>query len=160
MFAREEHQPMFARHLLYLSKLANAFRVGLESATRHDGIASRSKQGGRCFIGGFTLFGWLLPVLTLFLLGGQQAHAGTNQWTGNGPYGGVIHALAIDPTKSSTVYAGGFGGGVFKSSNGGASWSAVSIGQIDPYVVALAVDPTNSSTVFAGTDGGGRVLSR
>ena len=34
-------------------------------------------------------------------------------------------ALAINPTSPSTVYAGTDAGGVFKSTNGGASWSAV-----------------------------------
>src|SRR6266851_199138 len=35
-------------------------------------------------------------------------------WASNGPNGGQINALAIDPQTPSTVYAGTNGGGVFK----------------------------------------------
>ena len=46
-------------------------------------------------------------------------------WTSNGPGGGPVYALAIDPATPGTLYAGTSGGGVFKSTNGGGSWSAV-----------------------------------
>ena len=39
-----------------------------------------------------------------------------------------VKALAIDPHDPSTLYAGTYGGGVFKSTNGGGSWSAVNTG--------------------------------
>ena len=35
-----------------------------------------------------------------------------------------VHALAIDPMTPATLYAGTYGGGVFKSTNGGGDWSA------------------------------------
>jgi len=38
-----------------------------------------------------------------------------------------VRALAIDPDTPTTLYAG-TGGGVFKSTNGGANWSAVNTG--------------------------------
>ena len=37
-------------------------------------------------------------------------------------------ALAIDPTNSKTVYAGANDGSLFKTTNGGASWSSVNSG--------------------------------
>jgi hypothetical protein len=72
--------------------------------------------------------GCFLPVLILFLLGGRQAYAGTNQWTGNGSHGDVIRALAIDPINRATLYVGGQGTGVYKSTDSGGSWSAVNTG--------------------------------
>ena len=60
-------------------------------------------------------------------------------------------ALAIDPATPSTLYAGTDGGGVFKSTNGGAAWSAVNIGLTNTYVDALAIDPATPSTLYAGT---------
>ena len=71
-------------------------------------------------------------------------------WTSNGPEGGTINALAIDPSSSQTVYAGTQGGGVFKSTNDGASWSAVISGLT---VYSLAIDPSSSQTVYAGSYG-------
>jgi photosystem II stability/assembly factor-like uncharacterized protein len=62
----------------------------------------------------------------------------------------------IDPHNPSTVYAANFysGGGVFKSTDGGSSWSGVNSGlPARQYYapVALAIDPKNPSTLYAGT---------
>jgi len=51
-------------------------------------------------------------------------------WVSVGPYGdslgGQVNAIAIDPTDSSTIYIGASDGGVWKTSDGGGSWSPVS----------------------------------
>src|SRR5438105_1975446 len=57
------------------------------------------------------------------VLATDQVHAGLNQWTSNGPEGGDVRALAIDPQTPTTLYAGTLNG-VFKSTDGGASWTA------------------------------------
>jgi hypothetical protein len=64
-------------------------------------------------------------------------------------------ALAIDPQVTSTIYAGDLGSHVYKSINGGESWSLASTGLPGNTVVALAVHPNAPSIVFAGTYGGG-----
>src|SRR5437667_308531 len=76
--------------------------------------------------------------------------------------GTFVLALAIDPQTPMTVYAGtidatttGSGHGVFKSTDGGESWSAVNTGLSNQAVHALAVDPQTPTTVYAGTQGGG-----
>ena len=47
-------------------------------------------------------------------------------------------------------------GGVFKSTDGGGTWSAANTGlSSSPDVNALAIDPTTPSTLYAGTNGGG-----
>ena len=90
------------------------------------------------------------------------------------PGGTIVSALGIDPTMPGTVYAGtdnlngsGDGGsGVFKSMDGGNTWSAASTGlpgNGNTSVVAFAFDPTTPGTLYAGTyrgvftstDGGG-----
>ena len=40
---------------------------------------------------------------------------------------------------------------LFKSTNGGAAWSAVNTGLTYTYVFALAIDPATPSTLYAGT---------
>ena len=65
-----------------------------------------------------------------------------------------VRALAIDPQTPSTLYAG-TGNGVFRSTDGGASWTAVNSGLTSLAIDTLAIDPQNPSTVFAGTSGGG-----
>ena len=59
-----------------------------------------------------------------------------------------IHSLVIDKKNPSTLYAGTMKG-VFKSTNGGGSWSRT--GLIDIYVYSLAIDPIDSSILYAGT---------
>jgi hypothetical protein len=50
---------------------------------------------------------------------------------------------------------GTFGGGVFKSTNAGASWTPADTGLPNLAINALAIDPSNPATFFAGTMGGG-----
>ena len=80
---------------------------------------------------------------------------------------GDVRALAIDPVTPSTLYAGIWTNayGVFKSTNGGGSWSPPPTPKEVEYVRALAIDPRTPSTLYAGstdlgllksTDGGGR----
>src|SRR6185369_7984430 len=77
------------------------------------------------------------------------------QTAGGAGFRVTIRALAIDPNNSDTIYAGSDWEGVFKSTNGGGSWSQINSGLTSPYVYALAIDPTTSSTIYAGTYYGG-----
>ena len=76
------------------------------------------------------------------------AHGGTNTWTTNGPYGGLVTVLAVDPQTPANLYAAGFSG-VFKSSDGGANWTRSSNGITNPSVDALAIDPVTPTTLYA-----------
>lgn len=66
----------------------------------------------------------------------------------------MVSRLAIAPSSSQTIYAGVSGGGVFKSTNGGNSWSAINNGLSDTSIYSLAIDPTNSQTIYAAVYGG------
>ena len=110
-----------------------------------------SKAKGKFFrVGKFTL----LFVFCCFLTA-MPVSAGLDQWTSIGPEGGVIEAIAIDPSAPDTIYAGTPGGGVFKSINGGGSWSAVNTGlnkqNLD--VHSLAIDPSTPDTIYVGPNG-------
>jgi photosystem II stability/assembly factor-like uncharacterized protein len=110
-------------------------------------VAGRSRRlGGR----------FLLPILSVLILLcpslSRTAVAGVNAWTTNGPEGRQIFSLAIDPTNPATLYAGTSGGGVFKSSDGGGSWTAVNTGLDTTFVItALVVDPAAPAKLYAGT---------
>jgi BNR/Asp-box repeat. len=97
----------------------------------------------------------LIGLLALFISLSQPipVSAGFNTWSSIGPEGGWIYALAINPTTPSTLYAG-TDGGAFKSTDGGATWSAVNTGLSDPDVYALAINPTAPNTLYAGANGG------
>jgi len=61
-------------------------------------------------------------------------------------------AIVLDPADSETVFAGTFEMGIYKSTDGGAYWTAVNQGLTYPEIRALAITP---EALYAGTDGGG-----
>jgi len=71
-----------------------------------------------------------------------------------GPPGAAVQDLAVDPGDPRIVYAGTAGGGVFKSVDGGATWSAASRGLVDHRILALAIDPHAPATLYAATASG------
>jgi hypothetical protein len=73
--------------------------------------------------------------------------AGTNIRTGNGPEGGEVWSLAIDPQSLATLYAGTDIGGVFKSTNGGDTWAFS--GLINETIFSIVIDPQSPQTLYA-----------
>jgi len=70
-----------------------------------------------------------------------------------GSYGnasGRITSLVADPTNSQVVYAGSAGGGVWKTTNGGVSWTPLTDTQPSLAIGALAIDPSGQ-VIYAGT---------
>ena len=95
------------------------------------------------------------PVVALLLglIAAAQAEAGWNQWTSMDPGGSSI-SLAIDPVSPATIYTAWINQkAVFKSTDGGAHWTASDEGITAIFVTALAVDPQTPTTVYAGTSG-------
>src|SRR5258708_32076875 len=67
----------------------------------------------------------------------------------------IMSAAAIDPLAPTTLYAWAHGGGVFKSADGGGSWSASNTGLMTHTdVAALAIDPLTPTTLYAETNYG------
>ena len=126
-------------------------------------MLSNEDRSGKSQLGGlimkFRMMVRLLAGLFLFclLVLPSTSFAGTNQWTSNGPYGGLINSVAVSPNFASdqTLFAATWGG-VFKSTNGGTSWSAVNSGLTGTTVNSVAVSPNFATdhTLFAGTWGG------
>jgi photosystem II stability/assembly factor-like uncharacterized protein len=80
-------------------------------------------------------------------------HAGTDVWTPLGPYGASVGTLVADPRSPGTLYAGtGYGGGLYKTTDGGANWTLLNP-ELGP--AYLAIDPQNTNTIYAGVGGSG-----
>jgi photosystem II stability/assembly factor-like uncharacterized protein len=65
--------------------------------------------------------------------------------------GGRVTAAAGSDRDPQLYYVGGADGGVFKSTNGGASWAPVFDRQPVAAIGVIAVDPQNSNIVWVGT---------
>ena len=74
-------------------------------------------------------------------------------WRSIGPAvaGGRVAGVAGTPQNSKLYYLATAGGGVWKTDNGGATWSPVFEGHGVAAVGAVAIDPNNENTVWAGT---------
>lgn len=92
-----------------------------------------------------------LAVFSFFLLTASAATATAAMWRSIGPDGGSVAALAFAPSDAHVAYAGGAEGGIFRSGDGGASWTSVSGGLGTLVVKCLAVDPRDPATVYVGT---------
>jgi photosystem II stability/assembly factor-like uncharacterized protein len=69
---------------------------------------------------------------------------------GFSPIAGLLYTLSVDGLNPDTVYVGSEGGGgVFKSTDGGSSWSVMNSGMKASLVDSIAVDPQNSHTLYA-----------
>lgn len=63
-------------------------------------------------------------------------------------------AIVINPTTPSILYVATFGGGVFKSIDSGATWTAQISGMAAGLqVVALAINPLSPTTIYAAASG-------
>ena len=89
-------------------------------------------------------------------LGAASPNIGT--WTSLGPgnIGGRTRAIVVDPTGAGTTwYAAGVAGGVFKTTNSGASWAPVGDSTLTNLAVtSLALKPGTPTTILAGTGEG------
>jgi photosystem II stability/assembly factor-like uncharacterized protein len=69
---------------------------------------------------------------------------------------GLVSAIAVHPLNSNVIYIGTAGGGIWRSRDGGATWTptfdrqlALGIGEPG----GLAIDPSNTDVIYAGTSG-------
>ncbi|WP_345779204.1 PKD domain-containing protein, partial [Lysobacter sp. CFH 32150] len=83
-------------------------------------------------------------------IGPTKANYATNGSTLNVTDTGRVRAIATDPATPATIYVAFSGGGVWKSTDGGAFWNAKTetLGSLS--VGTLEMDPNNASTLYLG----------
>lgn len=64
---------------------------------------------------------------------------------------GRVTALAIDPNNSNILWMGAANGGVWKTTNGGTTWTPLGDDWALMGVSAIEIDPNDSDTVYVGT---------
>lgn len=82
--------------------------------------------------------------------------AGLTAWSSIGPgnVGGRTRAIVINPENPTIMYAAGVDGGVWKSTDAGASWSSTDDMMLNLAVCSLVMDPTDPDVLYAGTGEG------
>ena len=84
----------------------------------------------------------------------QQGPMDWNATSGWNPGVGRITSIAVDPGDTDHIIVGAHTGGVWKTTNGGTSWTVLTDNLSNLSVNSLAMDPTNSSTYFWGSTSG------
>ena len=86
----------------------------------------------------------------------DDAGIGPFGWVELGPpnIGGRTRSLLVDPVERNRIWAGAVGGGIWRSSDAGVTWTRGDdrLGSIA--VCCLAMDPTNRQVLYAGTGEG------
>src|ERR1035438_3748744 len=83
----------------------------------------------------------------------------TTTWTALGPAplneggsaSGRIAGVAVDPTNSNNIYVAAAGGGVWQSTDGGATYNPLTDTQSVLAMGAIAIAPSNHLKIYAGT---------
>ncbi len=74
--------------------------------------------------------------------------------SGGTPVTGRIPAFAVDPTNPLNIYIGAAEGGVWRSTNGGTTWTPIFDSAQSQAIGALALAPSNPHILYVGTGEG------
>jgi photosystem II stability/assembly factor-like uncharacterized protein len=81
----------------------------------------------------------------------QSLYSGL-RWRMIGPFrGGRVNAVSGAPGQANTFYFGSVGGGLWKSTNAGRTWTPVFDAQPVASIGAIGVAPSNPNVVYVGT---------
>ena len=145
-------------------------------ASSQNGNFGRSTNGGASFVGitnGLTgTPAWVAPIVqdpqtpSTYYCGYQDVFKSTNQgntWVQIGSIGATLDEIKVSPSNPSIIYATSVGG-VWRTSNGGATWSniAAGIGNNGSQITDLAIDNLNPNQIYvtiSGYSAGAKVFS-
>lgn len=86
----------------------------------------------------------------------SQRDAGLWEWDWLGPsnIGGRIRAILPDPNNANVLWIGSAGGGIWKSTNSGSSWTPINDFMSTLSITSLVFDPSTTNTMYAATGEG------
>ncbi|MBS1795946.1 MAG: proprotein convertase P-domain-containing protein [Acidobacteria bacterium] len=67
------------------------------------------------------------------------------------PVSGRVSAIAVHPANANIVYVGTAQGGLFRTTDGGATWTPLMDSALSLAIGAVAIAPTDPDTVYVGT---------
>jgi photosystem II stability/assembly factor-like uncharacterized protein len=94
----------------------------------------------------FRFFGFLLAALLLPVTASAET-----SWTSRGLQGRSISSLVVDPGSPSRIYAAAGADGIYRSADGGETWTRVNLDQL---VEKLEIDQRDPLTLYAIASGG------
>ena len=98
-----------------------------------------------------------LPIPTLVLAAVlllSISSSASGEWRRAGLERLIINAVAVDPSTPSVLYAGAQIGGLWKSTNGGQSWSPINNGYTGDTSSFFLINPAAPSILYVGSNAG------
>jgi hypothetical protein len=132
----------------YMEARENYFRLrwdapfGVAYNGRLQAIAQMKKQTGE--LAPFASNGFWTPIGPFPIPNGQTTNVSAS-------VSGRVTAIAIHPTNPNTVYCGTAQGGVWRSLDGGTSWTPIFDGAASLAIGSLALAPSNPTILYVGT---------
>jgi autotransporter-associated beta strand protein len=132
-----------------LTAYSSVFRYGAVIAPR----LAFARRAWSAFLGTLCVISAPVALAQTFVSQGPSPISGTlddvqsgdlNNGT-RGTVTGAIQAVLPDPVNPNVIYIGATNGGVWKTSNGGQSWTPLTDKQVSLSVGGLAFDPTDQS---------------
>ena len=75
-------------------------------------------------------------------------------WVGPGNVGGRITTILVHPSDPNLIWVNNPGGGIWKSTNAGATFQPVNDFMTNLAVSTMAISPADAKVMYAGTGGG------
>jgi photosystem II stability/assembly factor-like uncharacterized protein len=115
-------------------------------SSRSDTLTAR----GRRSLGIAAAVLWVVASGSQTLLAGAWRELGPNPIL-SGPYTGRCSAIVASPTDPNKYWVGGASGGVWRTTDGGLTWTPLTDDMPTNQIGALAIDPADENTIYAGT---------
>ena len=97
---------------------------------------------------------YVMSILILLCPLRHAAWAGNQVWSGTGPRAKSVEAIVRDPLNPSRLWAATFGAGVYRTVDGGATWTGFRNGLVNSFVRSLAANPAHPDSLYCGTNDG------
>ncbi|MDF1699161.1 MAG: hypothetical protein P1U56_25125 [Saprospiraceae bacterium] len=90
----------------------------------------------------------------------ETRDGGLSGWTELGPFGvgGRIRSIAINPNNANDIFVGSIGGGIWRTLDGGISWSQIGDFMQSLSITQILYDPFDSDILYASTGEGYQIL--
>ena len=147
---REERKGVAAERYFYQQRAAPIDEVPPEALLRARRQATeRVRSGALSAVAQGDIRGAAVSESPWASLGPQPIGSGYSAFgSGEHPTSGRVSALAA--IDANTVYLSAASGGVWKTTDGGATWRPLTDSQPSLAVGAIAIDPTSSNTIYVG----------
>lgn len=83
-------------------------------------------------------------------IGPDPLQNGQTSYTSS-PVSGRVTAIAVHPSNPNIIYVGAAQGGVYRSLDGGSTWTPLMDGALSLAIGAISIAPSQPSTIYVGT---------